>query len=185
MGENSRAASAQIEADSLDRAEIESRLRQEVAELKANRERSPDVLQNSEALQEHLLETARELKKLQAEVAEMRRERTSLKSTIDRLRNDLTESRTEVTSLRSELAEWSEQYQFQFAKSERPERRAHEPKLRSNEPPRESRGERSSPGVAAPRGNGDDEEDGTRPEGRKPRQFGVNPTSRCSRPPGL
>ena len=103
MRENSRAASAQIEADSLDRAEIESRLRQEVAELKANRARSPDVLQNSEALQENLLETARELKKVQAEMAEMKRERTSLKSTIDRLRNDLTESRDEVTSLRSEL----------------------------------------------------------------------------------
>ena len=132
--------------------------------MKANRERSPDVLQTSEALQNHL-EKARKLKKLQAEVAEMRRERTSLQSTIDRLRNDLTESRTEVTSLRSELAEWSEQYQLQFdegagANSERPERREQEPKARGSAPPRESRGERSSPSFAAPRGNGDDEEDG-------------------------
>ncbi len=116
-------------------------------------------------LSKFFLETATELNKLQAEVAEMKRERPSLKSTVGRLRNDLTESRDEVTSLRSELAEWSEQYQFQFdegvrANSERPERRAPEPKLRSNEPPRENRGERSSPSFAAPRGTGDDEGDG-------------------------
>ena len=130
----------------LDRAEIESRLRQEIAELKIQREQSPDVLQNSEALQENLFETARELKKVQAEVAATKRERPSLNSTIERLRNDLTESRDEVATLRSELAEWNEQYQFQHdegagANSERPERRAPEPKLRIAEPPsRTSRG---------------------------------------------
>ena len=67
-------------------------------------------------------------------------------------------------TLKSELADWSEQYQFQFdegvgANYERPERREQEPKLRGNDPPRESRGERSSPSYAAPRGNGDDEEE--------------------------
>ncbi len=77
----------------------------------------------------------------------MKCERSSLKSTIDRLRHDLAESREEVISLRSELAEWNEQYKFQCdeavgANSERPERRAQELKLRSNEPPsRETRGE--------------------------------------------
>ncbi len=105
MRENCTAASAQLAAEGLDRAEIESRLRQEIAELKSQRERSPDVLQKSEALQEYLLETARELKKVQAEVAGMKRERASLNSTVERLRSDLTESRDEVTTLGPELAE--------------------------------------------------------------------------------
>ncbi len=83
-------------------------------------------------------------------MADLKREQTSLKSTLERLRIDLTESREEVMTLKSELADWGEQYQFQFdegagANSERPESRAQEPQLRGNDPPRESRGERSSP----------------------------------------
>ncbi len=74
MKENRKAASAQLEAEGSDRAEIERRLRQVIAELTSQRERSSDILQNSEALQENLLETARELKKVQAEVAGMKRE---------------------------------------------------------------------------------------------------------------
>ena len=45
-----RAASAQLEAEGLDRAEIESRLRQEIAEKKSRRQPSPDILQNAESL---------------------------------------------------------------------------------------------------------------------------------------
>ena len=93
----------------------------------------------------------------------MKRERSSLNSTIERLRNDLTESRDEVATLRSQLAEWNEQYQFQHdegagANSERPERWAQEPKLRTTEPPREPRGERSSPNFTGPRGAGEDDD---------------------------
>ena len=112
----------------------------------------------------------------------MRRERSSLKSTIERLRSDLSESREEVLTLKTELDIWGNQYQFQFdegagANSERPERREQEPKLRGNDPPRESRGERSSPSFAAPRGNGDDEEDGHSSRGTEASEIRRQPDS--------
>ncbi len=105
MPENSKAASIQIEAEGLSQAGRQSRFRQEIAELKSQRQPSPDMLQNFDSLEENLRSTTKELKVVREEVAGLKRERTVLKSTTDRLQNDVTSSRDEVAGLRSELAE--------------------------------------------------------------------------------
>ena len=86
MREISQAASIQIEAECLNQAERESRLRQEIAELKSRRQRlPPDTLENLKWLEENLRSTAKELTIAHVEVAGLQREHTVLKSTIDRL----------------------------------------------------------------------------------------------------
>ncbi len=121
--------------------------------MKSWRQPSPDITQNVELPKENHRSAAKELKVAREEVAALKRGRTVLTSTVDHVQSDLDSSRDELAGLNGELAECQEQYAFQYVEgtgtnSERPERRALEPKLRPRAPAREStRRERLSPNL--------------------------------------